>query len=64
MVPSLSMNSLMNTSKLVDADYVTVFTKEEVQVFDAETAKFLSNHKTVESISCQISQISTQTRGS
>jgi hypothetical protein len=30
----------MSTSKLADANYVTVFTKEEVQVFDAEAAKF------------------------
>jgi hypothetical protein len=41
MVPGLAMNSLLCTSKLADnTDYITVFTQDEVQVFDAETAKF------------------------
>jgi hypothetical protein len=39
MVPSLAMNSLLSTSKLADANYITIFTKDEVQVFDAELAK-------------------------
>eukprot|EP00956_Cyclotella_meneghiniana_P035503 scaffold115472_cov29-Cyclotella_meneghiniana.AAC.1 len=39
MVPSLAMNSLLSTSKLADANYITVFTKDEVQVFDAEATK-------------------------
>jgi hypothetical protein len=44
----------MSTSKLADANYVTVFTKEEVQVFDAEAASChermaLPDNKTVES---------------
>ena len=37
MVSSLAMNSLLSTSKLADADYITVFTKDEVQNFDSET---------------------------
>ena len=40
MVPGLAMNSLLSTSKLADANYITVFTQDKVQVFDAETAKF------------------------
>jgi hypothetical protein len=40
LVPTLSTNSLLSTSKLADANYVTVFTRDEVQVFDAETTKF------------------------
>jgi hypothetical protein len=30
----------LSTSKLADADYVTLFTKDEVCVFDTEAAKF------------------------
>jgi hypothetical protein len=40
LVPTLSTNSLLSTSKLADANYVTVFTRDEVQVFDVETTKF------------------------
>ena len=39
-VPELALNSLLSTSKLADANYITIFTKDEVQVFDAETTKF------------------------
>jgi hypothetical protein len=38
MVPSLSMNSLLSTSKLADANYITIFTKDEVKVIDGETS--------------------------
>jgi hypothetical protein len=38
-VPSLAMNSLLSTSKLADANYITIFTKDKVKVFDAETAR-------------------------
>jgi hypothetical protein len=38
-VPSLAMNSLLSTSKLADANYITIFTKDEGKVFDAETAR-------------------------
>jgi hypothetical protein len=47
MVPNLAMNSLLSTSKLADASYVTVFTKDEVQVFDTETAPFKIEGKMV-----------------
>jgi hypothetical protein len=40
MVPNLAMNSLLSTGKMADANYVTVFTQDEVKVFDAETAPF------------------------
>ena len=40
MVDDLAKNSLLSTGKLADADYVTVFTKDEVRIFDAEAAKF------------------------
>ena len=39
MVPALAMNLLLGTSKLADANYITVFTKDEVQVFDSEATK-------------------------
>jgi hypothetical protein len=39
-VRDLVHNSLLSTSKLADADYVTLFTKDEVCVFDTEAAKF------------------------
>jgi hypothetical protein len=47
MVPNLAMNSLLSTSKLADASYVTVFTKDEVKVFDTETAPFKIEGKVV-----------------
>ena len=34
MVPDLAKNSLLSTGKLADADYATVFTRDEVKVFD------------------------------
>lgn len=39
-VPDLAMNSLISMSKLADANYITMFTNDEVMVFDAETTKF------------------------
>jgi hypothetical protein len=38
-VPSLALNSLLSTSKLADANYITIFTPDEVKVFDAEVSK-------------------------
>ena len=38
-VPSLALNSLLSTSKLADANYITIFTPDEVKVFDAEISK-------------------------
>ena len=40
MVPDLAKNSLLSTGKLADAEYATLFTKDEVTVFDTEAAKF------------------------
>jgi hypothetical protein len=39
-VPGLAMNSLLSTSKLANANYITVFDKDEVRIFDAELANF------------------------
>jgi hypothetical protein len=39
-VPGLAMNSLLSTSKLADSNYITVFDKDEVKIFDAELANF------------------------
>ena len=36
MVPTLCHNSLISTSKLADANYHTVFTPDEVLVYDGE----------------------------
>jgi hypothetical protein len=38
-VPDLATNSLLSVCTIADANYITLFTKEEVLVFDAETAK-------------------------
>ena len=46
-VPGLAMNSLLSTSKLADANYVTVFTKDEVKIFDAAAAPFQLEGKVV-----------------
>lgn len=63
MVPGLAMNSLLSTSKLVYANYTTIFTKDEVQVFDAETAKFHISGKDCGGYQLNRNfQISTQTR--
>ncbi len=32
-------NSLLSTSKVVDADYITIYDKEEVNFYDAKTMK-------------------------
>ena len=40
MVPDLAQNSLLSTSKMADANYITIFTPEEVQVFDGNDANF------------------------
>jgi hypothetical protein len=34
MVPDLATNSLLSTAKCADANYATLFTKNEVRVFD------------------------------
>ena len=47
MVPDLAKNSLLSTSKMADADYATVFTKDEVKIFDTEAAKFHAEGKEV-----------------
>jgi hypothetical protein len=41
------MNSLLSTSKLADANYITVFDKDEVKIFDAELANFKVTGKAV-----------------
>jgi hydrogenase maturation factor len=46
-VPGRAMNSLLSTSKLADANYVTVFMKDEVKIFDAATAPFQLEGKVV-----------------
>ena len=38
-VPDLVHNTLISTGKLTDANYVAIFTKDEVKVFDAEMAR-------------------------
>ena len=47
MVPDLAKNSLLSTGKLADADYATVFTRDEVRVFDTEAAKLQVEGKVV-----------------
>jgi hypothetical protein len=39
MVPDLTTNSLLSTTKCADANYATLFTKDEVRVFDLELTK-------------------------
>ena len=39
MVPSLRGASLLSTSKLADAGYVTVYNGNEVNVYDGRTAR-------------------------
>jgi hypothetical protein len=46
-VPDVANNSLLSTSKTADANYVTVFTKDDVRIFDAETAPFEVTGKVV-----------------
>jgi hypothetical protein len=38
-VSDLATNSLLSVCKTADANYITIFTKDEVKMFDAETAK-------------------------
>jgi hypothetical protein len=46
-VPDLAQQSLLSTSKCADGNYITVFTPEEVQIFDAEAAPFKVEGKIV-----------------
>jgi hypothetical protein len=36
MVPGLEMNSLLSTSKLADANYITIFTKDKLSKVNIE----------------------------
>ena len=47
MVPDLAMNTLVSAGKVADANYISVFTKDEVKIFDAEAAKFEATGKVV-----------------
>ena len=38
-VPGLALNTLLSGPKLADANYIAIFTPEEVQIFDAETTR-------------------------
>ena len=38
-VPSLTDNTLISTSKFTDANYFAVYDKEEVNIYDGKTAK-------------------------
>ena len=38
-VPGLTLNTLLSGPKLADANYIAIFTPEEVQIFDAETTR-------------------------
>jgi len=38
-VPGLAMNLLLSTRKCADANYITLFTPEEVKIFDVETTR-------------------------
>jgi hypothetical protein len=46
-VPGLALNTLLSGPKLADANYIAIFTQEEVQIFDAETAHINVQGKTV-----------------
>ena len=39
MVPMLAEHTLLSTSKFVDADYVSVYDKDEVNIYDSRTTK-------------------------
>ena len=39
MVPDIALDSLARTSKMCDAGYFSVFNREEVRIYDAETTK-------------------------
>ena len=41
-VPGLKYNSLLSTSKFLEANYLTVFTPEEVQIFDGDRTTIAS----------------------
>jgi len=39
MVPGIKNNTLISTSKFADANYISIFDQEEVNVYDANTTK-------------------------
>lgn len=57
MVPSLAMNLLLSTSKLADANYITIFTKDEVQVFDGGLAKVNVNGAVMKGWRCPTAKL-------
>ncbi len=45
--PSVSQHSLLNTGKFADANYITVFDKEMVNVYDANNTIFTISRGTI-----------------
>jgi hypothetical protein len=39
MIPGITLNSLLCASKLADANYTTIFTPDEVEIFNAQTTR-------------------------
>jgi hypothetical protein len=46
-VPGLAMNSLLDAGKLTNANYIAVFTKTEVNSFDAETTRVKADKQAI-----------------
>ena len=47
MVPGIKNNTLISTSKFVDANYISIFDQEEVNLYDANTTKITVSHGSV-----------------
>jgi hypothetical protein len=47
MVPAIKHNSLLSTSKFAEADYITVYDKDEVNIYDATTTKIVISEEAV-----------------
>eukprot|EP00804_Cyclotella_cryptica_P007374 CCRYP_002593-RA/>CCRYP_002593-RA protein AED:0.37 eAED:0.37 QI:0/-1/0/1/-1/1/1/0/316 len=46
-VPGLAMNSLLSAGKLTDANYIAVFTKTDVNIFDPETTRIKADRQAI-----------------
>ena len=47
MVPDIKHNSLLSTSKFAEADYITVYDRDEVNIYDAKKTKIVISEDAV-----------------
>ncbi len=46
-VPGIERNSLLSIPKFADANYIVIFDKDEVNIYDANKTKTIVSHSTI-----------------